>query len=438
MESPLNRKAALRGSNSDRPILHSSTIYVKPFPLFLLVALLCLPPAAWSTHGTELIGVGAVQKGLGGAGVAVPYDATWVRLNPASIVDLERRFDIALELLRMKVEADIDGPLLVSDLQSAEPILVSLINPFAGSLTDTELFLIPSVALVWPWENNAFGFGLFGVRGNRVDFARPRSLVGMTNGHTDRRTHYEVVELPFSFAHRFSNGWSAGLALVGVVSRFRSDCLTAEVHTARADYDWDYALGIGFKLAVYKKWERLSFGAVYSSRQCMQRFDKYRDLLRFRFNHPQQVQVGLGFRATPRLQFLFDCKFTEWSGEHQTGNHTLRSGLGWRDQHIFKLGANYDLNEKWSLRTGLSYGRAPIPDDEVFSNVVFPANAETHLCAGCTYHLRPGREIHFAYMHAFEKALTDNGKGDLFSLGGGGTTTQIVEDSVVLQYSHAF
>lgn len=53
---------------------------------------------AYATDGTSLIGIGALQKGTAGAGVASPQDMTWVLLNPASIIDLGCRLDVNLEV----------------------------------------------------------------------------------------------------------------------------------------------------------------------------------------------------------------------------------------------------------------------------------------------------------------------------------------------------
>ena len=170
----------------------------------------------------------------------------------------------------------------------------------------------------------------------------------------------------------------------------------------------------------------------------MQRFDEYRDLLRFNYDHPQTVELGAAYRPTPRWTVALDYKYVDWSGVAQSGKTTIRGGLGWRDQHIVKLGAAYELNERWTLRGGVAYGKSPIPREQVFSNVVFPGNTELHLGLGASYRIAPRHEIHVAYQHAFEKELTDNGQGDLFSLGGGGTSTTLEEDSLVVQYTYRF
>jgi len=87
---------------------------------------------------------------------------------------------------------------------------------------------------------------------------------------------------------------------------------------------------------------------------------------------------------------------------------------------------------------GLSYGRTPVPDHEVFSNVMFPANSEVHASVGASWRFAPRHELHVAYQHAFEKRLEDSGKGDLFSLGGGGTTTRLAQHALSMQYTWRF
>lgn len=46
-----------------------------------------------ATEGINLIGIGPVQQGTAGAGVASAKDSTWLLLNPAGLVDLQPRMD---------------------------------------------------------------------------------------------------------------------------------------------------------------------------------------------------------------------------------------------------------------------------------------------------------------------------------------------------------
>lgn len=403
----------------------------------LLVCAMGLARFAFAAEGTQALGVGAIQQGLAGAGVAAPQDASWIRMNPAAIVDLERRIDLGLELYRIEAAADPTGPLLAGAPEDLGPVVVSLVNPLAGEMHDTSFLLSPSAAAVFPWGDHAFGLGVFGVRGSRVDYPKARTLAGLRFGG-DRRTRLEVAEAPFAWAYRFENGWAVGASIVAVGARLRSDSMTRRLTVARAEYAGDNAYGAGFRLGVYKRWDAWSIGLCYSSRQWMQRFDDYGDLMRFSFDHPQTVQAGVAWRPHPKWEVMADYRFIDWSGVPQLSRPTIEAGLGWVDQHIGKLALQYALSDEWTLRMGVSYGKSPVPDHEVFSNVMFPANSEAHASLGATWRFAARQELHCAYQHAFEKRLEDNGRGDLFSLGGGGTTTRLAQHAFSMQYTWRF
>lgn len=404
-----------------------------------IAASLFVCAVASATNGDELLGIGAIQRGTAGAGVASPQDATWSFLNPASIVDLDRRVDVGLDVIFPRRTAKPEGPRLVINLQAPnDDLLVSLANPNAGHLEDRRLSLSPVLGLIWPLESGTLGFGAFGVEGNNVRYARSRTLPGLQNGNKDRRVQLETIKLPLSYAHRFDNGWAVGGALVGVYSRLRTDLLTLELTPTEGDFKWDTSIGWGFKLGVYRRWDRWSFGAVYSSRQWKSKFDKYEDLLLYHLDHPQQFQIGLAYRPRPRLEFVADYKFIDWSGISQISRDTVRGGLGWNDQHVFKLGATWNASRLWTFRAGVSHGDSPVPSDAVFSNVLFPAISETHLTLGAGYRVSKRSDLNLALMHALRNTETDSGTGDLFSVGGRGTEITLDQTAVTLQYSYRF
>ncbi|MBI3118344.1 MAG: hypothetical protein HYZ00_06645, partial [Candidatus Hydrogenedentes bacterium] len=138
--------------------------------------MLWAPQAGYAADANELYAIGAVQKGMGGAGVASPQDATWVLLNPAAIVDLEPRIDVIQEFLRVELESRPRGIAR---------------NPFAGELHDSSIVPITSLGVVWEGKHGTFGFGGFGMEGNKADFPSPRTIPGLL-GNGDRRSGYEV------------------------------------------------------------------------------------------------------------------------------------------------------------------------------------------------------------------------------------------------------
>ena len=391
-------------------------------PVFTVYA---FSAVVFAADGNELIGVGAVQQGTLGAGVAYPQDSTWSLLNPAGMVELGKQLDISLEFL------DIHRGYRPRGL----PIVV---NTSAVKLTDGSGVWIPSFGMIWPLsEKSVFGFGNFGVQGNAADFSKPRVTLAIPmNG--DRRSQLEIARMPLSYAYRFDNGWAVGGSVLAVASRFRTDNLTLRLRPTEGDNEWDYAFGVGLQLSMYKRWEHIGIGATWRSRQAMEQYKRYEDLIKWNLDLPQTLQAGIAIHPTKKLHILADYKWQDWSAIKQMSEKTIDGGLGWEDQHIFKLGVVYDLNPAWTLRAGLSHGNSPIPDDSIFSNATTPALAENHASIGFTHRLTERSEVHFSWAHSFAEERTESGRGDLFSFLGKGTRASFQEDGVTVQYTFKF
>lgn len=387
--------------------------------------LFLLAVRAEASDGNELYAIGAIQKSIGGAGVAQPYDATWTLLNPATLPRLEARVDASFELLFMHAESHPRGSALVS-------------NPFAGEMElDAEL-PIPSMGVVLPLKSGTLGFGAFGMQGNSTDFPHPRTTLSLLqNG--DRRSSYQVVRLPIAYGMETEHGWAWGAALVPVGSRFNTDSITLRLRPTDGDAGWRYAFGAGFQVGVAKHWEKLSLGANYTSRVWMQDYATYeRDLVTSNLDLPQKLQVGLAWRPAKRWTFLADWKWTEWSATPLFGNKTIEGGLGWNNQNVYKLGLVWDATERLTLRAGASYGRSAIEDEFIFANAISPALGELHLAAGATWRISKRHEIHASLTHVRPESNIESGSGDIFSFLARGTRTAYAEDSVTVQYTLKF
>lgn len=391
-----------------------------PFPFCLGI------PEADASEGNALIGFGPIQKGLGGAGAASPKDASWMALNPATLVDLERRVDVYFEFLGWSRSLEPDGP----------PFL-PLVNKFSPKMVDGTPFLIPGIGVVWPLKRGTLGFGIYGSNGTMVDYARPRSVLGFLR-NSDRRSEYWVVRAPVAYARPLGNGWAVAFALNGNFTRFRSDSATLLLRPAKGDYAWDEALGIGFQVGIYKRWEKCSVGAAYTSRQWVDDIPKYADLLRFNLDVPQNFVAGIAYRPNPKLELVLDYKFINWSSVALFGKTQTQGGLGWDDQHLVKFGASWKASDRWTLRGGLAYGKSPIDEDDVLANSFFPAIAEMHATLGASYAINDSTEVHAAYMHAFKEEMADNGQGDLFSFIGKGTRITLGQNSFTVGLTYKF
>jgi len=394
--------------------------YVVALGLLSMLAAVRAP----ATDGNELIGIGAIQKGTAGAGVPAPQDATWILLNPAGIVALEKRLDVSAEFLDLYRGAEPHGlPLFVS--------------PRALELTDHGTVFVPSFAMVWPLETGTLGFGVLGTQGNNADFDRSRTTLPFSRGN-DRRSDLQVARLPLSYAYQFDNGWTVGGSIMPVFTAFRTDSLTLNLRPTEGNYKRDVGLGIGVQFALYKEWDRLSIGATWRSRQFVQQYKDYKDVIKWNLDLPEVVQAGVAWKVTDKLQLLADYKFQHWSELKQFHEPTIKGGLGWNDQDIYKVGAIYALNDAWALRAGYSRGNPAVDERHIFANLLTPAIAEDHFTCGFSRKLTAHSDFHFAWTHTFPEDRKDDGTGDIFSKLGKSSRAQYEEDAYTFQYSYRF
>ncbi len=394
--------------------------------LSLVIALFATP--ALATDGHQMIGLGPIQKGNGGAGVARAKDANWVVMNPATLVDLDKRFDMSIEIFAPVRTMDPNGPLIL-------PIA----NHFASEMEDDSMFYIPTMSAAFPLKRGTLGFGMYGVNGMGVDYARSRTIIPQIFGKNfDRRTEYSVARLALAYGYEFDNGWSVGAGIGLTYTRFKTDMLTLGFWQTEGENEWDGAIGGSFILGVRKSWDRFAIGASYNSPQWMQRMDDYKDLMSLDLDLPQTIQAGIAWDIRDDLELVVDYKWLNWSGVEAIGGPAVYGGFGWSDQHVIKAGLTWSPLEKWTFRTGVSFGNSPIEDDDVFANALFPAVVEDHYSIGFTHKVTEKTDLHFTYMHAVKNAMTENGKGGLFSLPGYGTKISLMENSYLFGVTHHF
>src|SRR5690606_17577395 len=248
---------------------------------------------------------------------------------------------------------------------------------FAGEQTAHPFTIAPSLGMIVPLDKGTLGFGMFGVQGNLVHYDHPRSTLSILE-NSDRRAKVQVAKLPLSYAYQFDNGWTVGAGLIGAVTLFQFDSLTLNLRPTEGDNKLDWGLGIGLNFGVYKRWDKVSVGAAYSTRIAMQDFDEYKDVIKWTVDIPAQFQAGIAVRPTEKLEIVADYKWIEWSSVPNFGRGTIQGGLGWRNQDIYKLAMTYKPNDKWTFRAGYSYGKSPISDEFIFANVLTPAFGEQH------------------------------------------------------------
>ncbi len=409
-----------------------------------------------ATNGYYMIGTGAKSLGMAGAVVANPQDASTILQNPAGIAWLENS------------TVDIGGAAFVP------------IRKMNGHKSDSNLFVIPSAGLaINPLGCNCdtphfvYGVGMYGVSGMGVDW-RNNNLTG-TGWLKKAYSSMQMMEMSFGGAYRFNGHLSVGFAPVfvyqalsmefdwsvpdykntlggGVYTNEQMGLPSAGVHIDSLDSANAY--GIGFDLgAVYKVNDMLQLGFVYKSKRFMQKLEWNtvvgsgimiaKDRVSMRLDMPRQVAVGINFRPIRQLRLETDVR---WINYKDVMNNVSVSGLRidkwpfhWRNQWVFALGAEFYATRALTLRAGVNYGKSPIKDGDLNSNIVAPAIVQTHLTLGASYKVNKNLELSFAYVHAFEhKQSYNNTSPQDMMMYGQTTTIKMHQDTFAAQLTYNF
>lgn len=112
----------------------------------------CFCEGAWATNGMNMIGVGAVSSGMGGADLAVVDNASAMNINPSGICSCDRaQFSVGLSTLMPEVQHQ---------------------DSFNALDSKDQAFPLPLITYATPIDDSPliFGLGLFAQGGMGVDY----------------------------------------------------------------------------------------------------------------------------------------------------------------------------------------------------------------------------------------------------------------------------
>lgn len=372
------------------------------------------PVTAPATDGINLIGIGPVQQGTGGAGAASGRNATWTSLNPAGLTQVPPQLDLSFQLF------------------APDRTIDSTVSGAAGRQRDDSVFYIPAVSTAFrtsPETRGVWGVALYGSSGMGVDYDAGRIGPPGGQGLYDQRTELSVAKAIAAYAVELDNGLSLGAGPLLVLSRLRTDMFDA-AGTPQED-TWDEALGGGAIFGITQRLaERLRVGVAYTTEQPVGEFDTYQGLLGGSLDLPQELVAGVAVKLSDSVEAVVDYRWIGW-GELDT----LGDTFGWDSQNVVKAGLTWQATETLTLRGGVSHANSPIDAGNAFSNALFPAIMRTHLTAGFSLAF-DAFDVDVAYVHALKEDIEANG-ADAGGFGAG-TRISMVQNSLTLGARVAF
>jgi long-chain fatty acid transport protein len=385
---------------------------------------------ASATNGYFGHGYSIKEKGMAGAGVAVPTDAMGVSTNPATLTEVGNRFDLGLSIFSPKREYNVGGT--ASDPTGCTPGVNCPISLASGTVeSDKDYFYIPNMAYSSQInENSSWGIAVYGNGGMNTDY--PVATFGDPTGLNSTGVDLMQLFIAPTYAYKFSEKHSFGITPIVGIQFFEARGLDGfglmgmssdPANLSNNGHDNSYGFGgrIGY---LGQLTDQFSVGLSWQSKIYMSEFDDYAGLYAEQgdFDIPANWTIGLAFMATPTVTLAFDVQQIYYSDVKSIANSVYSPGrlgdddgrgFGWDNMTIFKFGLQWERTEQWAYRFGYSYGEQPIPnsslppnENEMTFNILAPAVIEQHATFGLTYTFESQGELDFSFMYAFENDVT--------------------------------
>ena len=368
--------------------------------------------SAWATNGFLSHCTGANNCGMGGAGIALPQDASSAAINPALMGRVSDQ---------VFVSPGWFAPDRYRDLSNAPG---GAVNAAAKNKEDSQVENFMEGAMGVNYNINdqlSLGLSIYGSGGMHTKYTEGRVE---QNGAGDSTVRYRMAHAAPTITYKPNETSAYGLSAIIGYADFKSNFATLpNFAETTGNLVVDRAYGYGFRLGgLWDVSKNLSVGATASTPIWFQEFDKYDDLFLGSINTPANAGIGLAWRMTPDTDVALDAKYVAWGTEKTLHARPGSGGFGWDSKPVFAVGVQHRLNETWTLRAGYNYGPMPVPDDAVFANAMFPAVTEHHMTVGASYKFNDAWSLSGSFFYAPESTATDEGSSaDAFSAMGSGT-----------------
>jgi long-chain fatty acid transport protein len=354
---------------------------LRPLPFILALAASALPPCALAINGALPGGNGIQNASMGGASIALPLDAVAAANNPAGMVFVPSSTTLGLQVFRGH--------------SSAEYVLPG------NHLENRQTELAPEGGFNWHLDPDlAVGVSVSGA-GAGSDYGRPALPVP---GAGNAKTTLRVAEFIPTVAWKPRPDLALGVGLTLARQQFDAQGVIVPAAVAGElmplpDHGTQTATGAGLRAGLlWKPAEQWSLGVNLKSRTPMGKLNGYgRDLLAYsdgRIDLPPQYGAGVAWQPTERLTVAADVLRILW-GHIKVMQDP--NGFAWRDQPVWRIGAAWVLDERWTLRAGFSRNRGQIDSSRTVQNLLVPSINEHAYTSGLSWRLNEHSDLNLGY-----------------------------------------
>ncbi len=412
----------------------TSGAFIMQKKIFLLASLILilLNSQHVRAQGVIVSAAGPVNRSMGGAATAAPIDALGaIYWNPATITQLpSNEMEMGLDLL------------------FANHTVRSSFGPFQGETQgEAGVFPIPNVGWVHKCQNPnlTIGLGVNGVAGFKTNLnADPTNPIlapqpiglGRVSSEASFMQLAPVLALQLTDTVSVAVGPTITTGQLGVEPFVFNDRNSNGMYpSGRATrYHW----GAGFQVgAFYKPNESWQHGISFKSPTWMETFEFYGTdaagnprALSADIDLPLILSVGTAYTGFERWLFALDVRYFDYTNTNGLGDPASFNstgslqGLGWDSIFATALGAQYQWNDRISLRSGYTFNQNPISNQESFFNVASPLIYQHMISTGASLGISESTSCHVAYSYMFENTRS----GPLYAPGFGAVPGSSVDN----------
>ena len=422
----------------------------KTIKLAVVAALALGATSAFATNGSNLIGLGAKARGMGGVGIGMSHGAESGLANGALITSVEG------------TEISFGGTIFMPNVENTN-------NIGAGNSTEksvANMSVIPEVSIASKVNDNFyFGIGMWGTAGMGVDYRDAGSiLVAGPSGATQMQmvTNLQLMQFGVPLAYTTS-GFSVALTPVlqygsldinyeypGNPNPAAPDAGTNFGTGVAQDLKFGYNLGLAYEIsgftigATYKSQIDMEYKGVLS--KVVQPFSSTGVYDNDKLSTPAEMGLGVSY-VYGESTIALDYKQIKWSSAKGYED------FEWEDQNVITAGYEYATKD-WAARLGYNYAKSPISEQatnftpagdttmnsaglsgsaiNTFNLLGFPAIVQTHIAVGGTYNINKTTSVDLAYAYAPEVSETYT------NFAGADITTKHSQTSLSFGLTYAF
>lgn len=457
-----------------------------PQRLLLTLSIAAIATPAFATNGYFANGYGTRNKGMSGAGVALPQDSLAPATNPAGMAFVGARADLGVALFS-------PSPRSYTTRGSSgipEGTVCGAACPFdigpQSIESENDFFLVPHFGYNLAFGNTAFGIAVYGnggmdteYRGGTATFGNPATgaftTFPGTFGDGTAGINLEQLFIAPTYASKWSatGGW--GISPLIVYQRFQAFGIGSFAGFSSqpnnvSDKGTDSSTGIGLRLGAQGNIAPgVTLAAAYQPQINMSKFSAYKGLFAEGgdFDIPANGTAGIAWNVTPTSYLAFDVRKIWYSDVDSLGNTHSQlgstdptisqcmasptggsgrgclggskgAGFGWEDITVYKLGYQWQTSNEYTWRVGASVGDQPIQKSEVLFNILAPAVNEKEVSFGFTKAFSKSNALSFAFTYALDNSLRGRSPFSPSITPGGGQTIELQIKQYDLEVSWAW